>query len=350
MRICRNPTADDGGFCTHNNHPELKECLVYPGFKQHFNDFRVVKVSIRQRDCRVYIDDSLIVQKMLDSTFTKIHSFNITSWSFNSTIDYVRIQDTAGNYIFNEEFNGCSNLAIPKTLCCEDKFARHFNANKGTDYSNVQIDSIYAAAGIPLDVCAPAADSLSNKLLCGNVVPVIVPDSIIDFVTNCTDSTFFIYSAATELHKVYTDSLMGEFESKYRNKCLEAYKYESFTVTHQTSEYHYTLYYYDQAGNLVKTIPPKGVNPNRSPSWIADVQANRAAKQSLVPSHTMATKYRYNTLNQVVAQITPDAGQSEFWYDRLGRLALSQNARQKAVSATAANSYTVIRSTMSSVG
>jgi hypothetical protein len=45
----------------------------------------------------------------------------------------------------------------------------------------------------------------------------------------------------------------------------------------------------------------------------------------------MATNYRYNSLNQVVAQKTPDAGISQFWYDRLGRLALSQNAKQGQV-------------------
>ncbi|WP_431212105.1 hypothetical protein ACQ86N_41165 [Puia sp. P3] len=42
----------------------------------------------------------------------------------------------------------------------------------------------------------------------------------------------------------------------------------------------------------------------------------------------MVTNYRYNTLNQVAAQETPDGGASNFWYDRLGRLAVSQNARQ----------------------
>src|ERR1700744_4444210 len=54
----------------------------------------------------------------------------------------------------------------------------------------------------------------------------------------------------------------------------------------------------------------------------------------------MATQYRYNTLNQVAAQQTPDAGQSHFWYDRLGRLAVSQNARQ-ATDASVAYSYTL---------
>jgi YD repeat-containing protein len=44
----------------------------------------------------------------------------------------------------------------------------------------------------------------------------------------------------------------------------------------------------------------------------------------------LATKYAYNSLNQVVRQTTPDAGLSKFWYDRLGRLVVSQNAKQQA--------------------
>jgi hypothetical protein len=30
-------------------------------------------------------------------------------------------------------------------------------------------------------------------------------------------------------------------------------------MTAELFEYHYTLYYYDQSGSLVKTIPPEGV-------------------------------------------------------------------------------------------
>ncbi|HKO82324.1 MAG TPA: RHS repeat-associated core domain-containing protein, partial [Chitinophagaceae bacterium] len=49
----------------------------------------------------------------------------------------------------------------------------------------------------------------------------------------------------------------------------------------------------------------------------------------LKPVHVLQTNYRYNTLNQVVAQNSPDAGLSTFWYDRLGRLVISQNAKQR---------------------
>ena len=93
-------------------------------------------------------------------------------------------------------------------------------------------------------------------------------------------------------------------------------------------EYHFTLYYYDLAGNLVKTVSPEGVRPNRDPAFLAEVKTKRNAGQFLAPTHYLATKYAYNSLNQVVRQTTPDAGLSEFWYDRLGRLVVSRNAKQ----------------------
>jgi RHS repeat-associated protein len=109
---------------------------------------------------------------------------------------------------------------------------------------------------------------------------------------------------------------------------MNAYQHETFTVTHHVAEYHYTLYYYDQAGNLFKTVPPAGVQQITDTSWLNQVAAARVAGTSLTPHHTLVTNYRYNTLNQVIAQRTPDGGGSQFWYDRLGRLAVSQNARQ----------------------
>ena len=85
-----------------------------------------------------------------------------------------------------------------------------------------------------------------------------------------------------------------------------------------------------RAGNLVKTVPPAGVNRIANTDLI-NVKNARAAgtKYPLVEQHNLITEYRYNTLNQVIAQKTPDAGISNFWYDRLGRLAISQNAKQQ---------------------
>jgi RHS repeat-associated protein len=167
-------------------------------------------------------------------------------------------------------------------------------------------------------------DDYEGPTLCGRSEPVL-PPLVITYEGACSDSTFFAVSKGTELYKVYTYSLTGAFERNYTEKCLQAYRYESFTVTYTKREYHYTLYYYDQAGNLIRTVPPAGVH-------IADTAQVRLARKAgtiLVPAHTLYTDYRYNTLNQVVWQHTPDGGTSAFWYDRLGRLSISQNAKQQ---------------------
>ncbi|RXK85268.1 RHS repeat domain-containing protein [Filimonas effusa] len=53
------------------------------------------------------------------------------------------------------------------------------------------------------------------------------------------------------------------------------------------------------------------------------------AGRTILPKHGLPTVYQYNSLNQVVKQTTPDAGISEFYYDRVARLVASQNAEQK---------------------
>jgi len=167
----------------------------------------------------------------------------------------------------------------------------------------------------------------NGPLLCGKSAPLLAPASA-DSITTCSDSTFFGVTAGTALYNTYTDSLTGNFEQGYLATCMQAYKHESFTVTHAHSEYHYTLYYYDQAGNLLKTVPPAGVQINTDTNWIKQVEAAKAAGTVLVPSHTLATNYRYNTLNKVVSQHSPDNGIANSWYDRMGRLAVLQNRKQ----------------------
>ena len=108
------------------------------------------------------------------------------------------------------------------------------------------------------------------------------------------------------------EALEAKAEEEYRNQCFSSPFKETFTLKYAKKEYHYTLYYYDQAGNLVQTVPPEGV--------VLDGTGQ---------NHKLQTKYAYNTLGQVVWQQTPDAGQSKFWIDYYGRVKLSQNAQQE---------------------
>ena len=114
----------------------------------------------------------------------------------------------------------------------------------------------------------------------------------------------------------------SSFYQSYRTACLQQAT-ETLEYTYTPQEYHYTLYYYDQSGLLVQTVPPEGVKP-LSTTQVSNVLSGGTTN----PSHTLRTKYRYNSLNQLIQQQTPDAGQSQFYYDSFGQLRLSQNAQQ----------------------
>ncbi|WP_143306612.1 RHS repeat domain-containing protein [Chitinophaga vietnamensis] len=167
-----------------------------------------------------------------------------------------------------------------------------------------------------------------NGMMCGNATPSYMEDPL-NITPSCSDSTILAEVKGTEVFNYRRDSVMNTFEREYLNTAFTAPSREMFSMTYASNEYHHTLYYYDQAGNLVKTVPPAGVVRDRSPEWIAKVKAAVANGTTLTPAHKMVTDYRYNTLNKIAEQKTPDAGISHFWYDRLGRLAVSQNAQQR---------------------
>lgn len=134
-------------------------------------------------------------------------------------------------------------------------------------------------------------------------------------------------TAALEEYERMRSQLIKEFQTKYVNKCLRSSNIK-FHAKGISNEFQFTLYYYGQDGNLLKTVPPLGVNPFTTKADLDLVLAKRKLKQIKVPSHTLVTTYKYNTLNAVTEQNTPDAGTSRFVYDELGRLLISQNSEQ----------------------
>jgi len=211
-------------------------------------------------------------------------------------------------------------------------FTDFINSKFNTSLTAAQVDSLYLArcGHKPNWYAEPDTSFPAGLLLCGKNEPVSPTLSYAEvYDPPCSDSAILAFNSGTEIYTMYRDSLNNIFDSLYTAKCLGAAALEQFTVKRNVSEYHYTLYCYDQAGNLVKTVAPAGVNPNRDSAWLAEVVEKRKLGETQVPAHTMPTIYRYNSLNQVVSQKTPDAGKSTNWYDRLGRLAISQNAQQK---------------------
>jgi len=171
-------------------------------------------------------------------------------------------------------------------------------------------------------------DSLSPTL-CNE--PLNRPDSIPPNDTNpcltqlLTDASYNAQNAYNQ----YIDSITDAFRANYISHCMNID--DSFHLNMPFDEYHYTLYYYDQAENLVKTIPPQGVHPITNPDSLTDITNYRAGSESrpIYPQDSLGSRYWFNTLNSPIQQQTPDGDTARFWYDRLGRLVLSQNAVQK---------------------
>jgi RHS repeat-associated protein len=109
-------------------------------------------------------------------------------------------------------------------------------------------------------------DLLCNRTVGSNLV--VQTD-----VMQCMVDVFNLAVAqAQNEYIVYIDSVRTAFRNAYMSKCLNAQA--NLFMRAKLYEYHYTLYYYDQAGNLVKTIPPQGVDI-LTDQLVAQVQQNR---------------------------------------------------------------------------
>lgn len=147
------------------------------------------------------------------------------------------------------------------------------------------------------------------------------------------DNIALALSNSVQQYELAIAQKVNEYALAYRTDCLTNAGFsETFTADYTLQEYNYTLYFYDQAGTLVKTVPPEGVHVLSSGADFTAVDAYRAGSSSTpkYPDHEMITRYHYNSLQQLIDQTTPDGGYSWFLYDNIGRLVVSQDARQNA--------------------
>lgn len=92
-------------------------------------------------------------------------------------------------------------------------------------------------------------------------------------VNKCMADVFNLaFAQAVSEYTVYIDSVRTAFRNAYMGKCMNADA--RLTMNAKLYEYHYTLYYFDQSGNLVKTIPPQGVEL-LTDAQVTQVQNNR---------------------------------------------------------------------------
>jgi hypothetical protein len=131
------------------------------------------------------------------------------------------------------------------------------------------------------------------------------------------------------------DNKLAELAANYKTNCLDHIN-DEFSLTYTLGYHHYTLHYYDRAGNHIKTVPPDGVDFITEAARLAQIKNHRKSPvmyAPVFPLHTMATTYSYNSLNQKTSSTHADGGKERYWYDAVGQLVLNQTAEQAATSA-----------------
>ena len=147
----------------------------------------------------------------------------------------------------------------------------------------------------------------------------------------CTDYVIDIEEsyAIDEYHQII-DNTLNHFRSLYAEQCMSTT--ETFNDSRTLSEHHFTLYNYDQAGNLASTIPPLGVHPITDINQLANAANYRKAPfppyTPVYPNHDLSTNYSYNSFNNITNSTSVDFGEKKVWYDRLGRPLVTQDGRQ----------------------
>jgi RHS repeat-associated protein len=329
---------NDGGSIT-----SLTDTVHDRSISANYDQWRIVQLQAKNGQFTFSVDGTVKYQAPLSSVpITKLNFSSVEAVGHDLQLDWWKVTDNDGTTVlYDEQFNDCGNDPTVSVDCpvppADSVFKEYFNQQLRINYTYTTIDSVYNS----ISGGGSSTFMINNgPTLCGLNLPAI-PDSrplseINTDNTICSNLDTTILATAEDLFVIYLDSIRNVFDTAYYNKCMSAKNLEHFTATYNTSEYHYTLYYYDQAGNLIMTVPPAGVDYIDRQSFSDSVDLMRKNVQygadptinKLVPNHLLTTNYRYNTLNQVIAQSTPDAGVSDFWYDRLGRLAISQNAKQ----------------------
>jgi RHS repeat-associated protein len=155
----------------------------------------------------------------------------------------------------------------------------------------------------------------------GDQPPITVPAGVpVDTVMTCEmlQARQLLAAIQSQQQQLKADRLAG-YRARYKQACaLPENLNDKLVLGYQLGYHHYTLYYYDRAGQLMKTVPPAGVRP-------LDLSN---PQHPVYPAHTLTTTYTYNSLGQLVRQHTPDGGDTRFYYNGAGQLRYSLNDKQ----------------------
>lgn len=152
-----------------------------------------------------------------------------------------------------------------------------------------------------------------------------IPQPEVTYVNPCSEQLESIaIDNAKNRYDEYVKQEKIRFQQDYIKHCLDVY--EEFFMKYKDSEDQTTLYYYDQAGNLVRTVPPNGIVKITNPGQLAKIKEDRAnGLRTEYTQHTFKTTYAYNSLNQLVNQSTPDNETMPIWNEAVKNNGIPSN-------------------------
>ncbi|MBL7712365.1 MAG: RHS repeat protein, partial [Chitinophagaceae bacterium] len=192
-----------------------------------------------------------------------------------------------------------------------------FNKGSDTIFVNAFTDFTVGNSQVLHDVL------LTNAY--GQSIPVA------DTIDNCERSKLSSsIRAGSEDYRLYIDSIRLALRTQFYAYVMSNMS-EKLYLGYCDQRHGTTLYYYDRAGNLTRTVPPGGVRKisNRDTMDIIDRRrTEQLITPGVLPLHGKISVYEYNTLDKVIRQNTPDGGEVRYFYDQLGRVIYSQNRKQ----------------------
>ncbi|HVZ37898.1 MAG TPA: thrombospondin type 3 repeat-containing protein, partial [Candidatus Kapabacteria bacterium] len=218
---------------------------------------------------------------------------------------------------------GCPAHGLPEIFTLGANIQAHFEIAPPCSLVYVRTCTVNGVevtnrAVLCTDICASHA--CSGEQICFRWAEPATPlDAVEDHMASCAER--IAARTSSDMDRQINDCAAAERAravDAYHAACtLPASVNDVMTVNFGLERYHFTLYYYDRAGRLVRTVPPAGVVPLAA-----------GATRAQHPAHTLVTMYQYNSLGELERSITPDGNASRVWYDSAGRPRFTQNFDQ----------------------
>jgi RHS repeat-associated protein len=249
----------------------------------------------------------------------------------NPVCNYVLDQDVAVPYFMNPAIHGCLTHSEFETALTALKANFSGNITADPNYPTIVANYMNLKWGYLFSYADYAAlDANTSGTLCAAASYTSATPDPYACIKSAVDGAL---AQGSRDYDAYIAAAKDAYRVHYINSCSLAQAATDLVLN--TQSYHYTLYYYDQADNLVRTVSPDGVvllsqaqQQQADAARIAFANTGTLTGTEVYPNHGLTTNYAFNSTNQAVQQQSPDAGQTTFWYDLLGRVVASQDAKQ----------------------